>query len=130
MGLFSHSKQKDKIIKYLKNENISYDVKNDKIVIELMFKDKGFSLSPYFIVDDEEDDFSMVINIKKIDKVNTDIYEKINSFNMSSKYFSMKISKEKIIYIEYNTNIDDNVVKVFELLVASLYELSDIISNI
>ncbi len=130
MGLFSHSKQKDKIIKYLKNENISYDVKNDKIVIELMFKDKGFSLSPYFIVDDEEDDFSMVINIKKIDKVNTDIYEKINSFNMSSKYFSMKISKENIIYIEYNTNIDDNVVKVFELLVASLYELSDIISNI
>jgi len=130
MGLFSHSKQKDKIIKYIKNENISYDVKNDKIVIELMFKDKGFSLSPYFIVDDEEDDFSMVINIKKIDKVNTDIYEKINSFNMSSKYFSMKISKENIIYIEYNTNIDDNVVKVFELLVASLYELSDIISNI
>ncbi len=130
MGLFSHSKQKDKIIKYLKNENISYDVKNDKIVIELMFKDKGFSLSPYFIVDDEEDDFSMVINIKKIDKVNTDIYEKINSFNLSSKYFSMKISKENIIYIEYNTNIDDNVVKVFELLVASLYELSDIISNI
>ena len=55
MGLFGHSKQKDKLIKYLKEKNISSNEKDGKIEIELLFKDKGFSLYPYFVVDDDND---------------------------------------------------------------------------
>ena len=130
MGLVNHTKQKDKLIKYLKSKNISYKEENDKVEIELLFKDRGFSLFPYFVVDDDNDTFSIVINIKKIDKPNLEIYEKIIKFNKLSHFFTMKVSDDNVIYVEYNTYINDNVVDIFEEVINTLYALSDYIDNI
>ena len=73
MGLFSHSKQKDKLIKYLKEKNISVEENNSKLECAIQFKDKAFSLYPYFEIDEENNYFSIVINIKKIEKESSDL---------------------------------------------------------
>lgn len=130
MGLFGHSKQKDKLIKYLKEKNISSNEKNGKIEIELLFKDKGFSLYPYFVVDDDNDYFSIIINIKKIEKTSVDLFEKINDFNLLSQYFTLKISNDNILYLEYNSIFNDNIKDIFDCTINSLYSLSEAIDNI
>jgi len=130
MGLFGHSKQKDKLIKYLKEKNISSNEKNGKIEIELLFKDKGFSLYPYFVVDDDNDYFSIIINLKKVEKTSVDLLEKINDFNLLSQYFTLKISNDNILYLEYNSIFNDNIKDIFDCTINSLYSLSEAIDNI
>ncbi len=130
MGLFGHSKQKDKLIKYLKEKNISSNEKDGKIEIELLFKDKGFSLYPYFVVDDDNDYFSIIINLKKVEKTSVDLFEKINDFNLLSQYFTLKISNDNILYLEYNSIFNDNIKDIFDCTINSLYSLSEAIDNI
>ena len=130
MGLFGHSKQKDKLIKYLKEKNISSTEKDGKIEIELLFKDKGFSLYPYFVVDDDNDYFSIIINLKKVEKTSVDLFEKINDFNLLSQYFTLKISNDNILYLEYNSIFNDNIKDIFDCTINSLYSLSEAIDNI
>ncbi len=130
MGLFSKTKQKDKLLKYFNENKISVDKKNDKLAIDFIPQNQDYTLHPYFVVDDENDSFSIIINIKKIDKINIDIYKKINDFNLSSKYFVMKISNDNIIYLEYNSLIDDNAVDVFIEVIDSINNLGNAINNI
>ena len=130
MGLFGHSKQKDNLIKYLKEKNISSNEKDGKIEIELLFKDKGFSLYPYFVVDDDNDYFFIIINLKKVEKTSVDLFEKINDFNLLSQYFTLKISNDNILYLEYNSIFNDNIKDIFDCTINSLYSLSEAIDNI
>ena len=129
MGLFSHSKQKDKLIKYLKEKNISVEENNSKLECAIQFKDKAFSLYPYFEIDEENNYFSIVINIKKIEKESSDLYERINQFNQISQYFTLKFASN-ILYLEYNTVFNDNIKDIFDLVLDSLEELKDAIDNI
>lgn len=131
MGLFSHTKKKDKLIKYLNDKNISVNDKNGKIEIEIAFKDKGYSLFPYFIIDEENEYFSMVINLRKItEKISVELYAKINEFNLISQYFTLKISNDNILFLEYNTLFDDNLKDIFDEVNKSLFELKDVIDTI
>lgn len=130
MGLFGHSKQKDKLIKYLKEKNISSNEKNGKIEIELLFKDKGFSLYPYFVVDDDNDYFSIIINLKKVEKTSIDLFEKINDFNLLSQYFVLKVSNDNVLYLEYNSIFNDNIRDIFDCAINSLFGLSNAIDSI
>ena len=123
------NKEKDKLIKYFKENNIAYNEVGNKIETEIVFKDKNISLYPYFMV--EEDYFSIIINIRKItEKLNLDLYQKINSFNLVSQYFVAKISNENILYLEYNTLYTDNLRDIFESSISSLNELLSFIETI
>ena len=46
MGLFGHAKQKDKLIKYLKEKRISVAEVNGKLEVEFAFPGCGISLFP------------------------------------------------------------------------------------
>lgn len=130
MGIF-RSKEKDKLIKYFKENNISYNETDNKIETEIVFKDKNISLYPYFVINDAEDYFSIVINLKEISgKVTIDLYQKINSFNLISQYFVMKLSENNILYLEYNTVYTDNLKDIFESSIGSLNSLLEYIENI
>ena len=131
MGLFSHTKKKDKLIKYLNEKNISVNDKNGKVEIEIMFKDKGYSLFPYFVIDEDNEYFSIVINLRKVtEKTSVDLYTKINEFNLISQYFTLKISNDNILFLEYNTLFDDNLKDIFDEVKESLFELKDVIDTI
>ena len=67
MALFRNS-QKDKILKYFKENKVTYNELDNKIETEIIFSSKNISLYPYFIIDDENNYFSIIINIKKINE--------------------------------------------------------------
>lgn len=129
MGLF-HSKPKDKLIKYFRDNNISFNDNDGRVETEIIIPNTNISVFPYFKIIDDENYISIVINIKKISgKINVDLYEKINYFNLSSKYFVMKLSNN-ILYLEYNTIYDDNIVDIYNEAITSLNELIEFIDNI
>ncbi len=129
MALFRNS-QRDKIMKYFKENKITYNESNNKIETEIIFSSKNISLYPYFVIDDDNNYFSIIINIKKYnDKKLADIYQKINDFNLISQYFVAKISSDNILYLEYNTIYSDNLKDIYEASVGSLDNLLDYIEN-
>ena len=129
MALFRNS-QKDKIIKYFKENKVTYNELDNKIETEIIFSSKNISLYPYFIIDDENNYFSIIINIKKInEKKSADIYQKINDFNLISQYFVAKISNDNILYLEYNTIYSDNLKDIYETSIGSINNLLDYIEN-
>lgn len=127
MGIF-RSSQKDKLIKYFKDNNIAYNEINNKVETEITFNEFNISLYPYFSV--SEDYFSIIINIKKItEKLNVDFYQKINNFNLVSQFFVAKISAENILYLEYNSYFSDNIKDIFENVIGSLNDLINFIEE-
>ena len=113
---FSRSKEKGKLIKYFKDNNIAYNEANNKVETEIVFKDKIISI---------------IINIRKInEKLNLDLYQRLNSFNLVSQYFVAKISNDNILYIEYNTMYSDNVVDIFDNAIGSLNDLLNYIESL
>ena len=122
MGLFSRSKI-DKLMKYFKERNISINQNNSKYEFEINFPNKKFNLFPYFTLD--EDYISIVINIKRInDKEINQILPKVNGFNVKSIYFTMKIYNN-IVYLEYNTFLDDTFKQYLDEVFGSLSGLED-----
>ena len=129
MALFRNS-QKDKILKYFKENKVTYNELDNKIETEIIFSSKNISLYPYFIIDDENNYFSIIINIKKFNEnKSADIYQKINDFNLISQYFVAKISNDNILYLEYNTIYSDNLKEIYEASIESINNLLDYIEK-
>ncbi len=125
MGLFLKS-DLDKLIKHLNKKEINFKKEDDKISFELVMKNKNFMIYPYMTIDD--DVLSMCINLSKVDKINNDLCEKINEFNLKSKFFTLKI-KNHILFIEANQLIDD-INLLFDKMVENLFELEDELDNL
>lgn len=128
MGLFGFNKKKtsDALEKQFKEKNISLEFKDGKYSFELVMKNEGYSLYPYFFVDEEKKEMSIVINIKTISGLLTlEDYQRINNFNLKSKFFTAKVSQDKVLYLEYNTPIEAGRSKeVLDIVVESVFMLS------
>ena len=122
MAFWNKKNLYETLVKAFKNDNISLDEENSKILsFEISFSEAKFNLYPYFKINEEESILSIECNVRKIEKEN--VYEKINNFNLISKYFTLKL-KDNILYLEYNTKVNiDNVYEVAKLAINSLTEL-------
>ena len=121
MAFWSKKKLFDVLKKELKNDNISASDENSKLSFEISFKDAKFNLYPYIKLDEEESIMTIEVNIRKVEKEN--LYEKINSFNLKSKYFALKLN-DGILYLEYNVKVTtDNVYSLCKACINSLDEL-------
>ncbi|MBQ3253789.1 MAG: hypothetical protein IJA65_04450 [Acholeplasmatales bacterium] len=114
-SIFGGKKLIDRLTKYFNENNIALERNGNKHSFELILKECSYALYPYFLLDDDNDELSIVINIRKIDGIaSINDYEKINSFNQVSKYFTAKISKDNVIFIEYNAIVcADNIKEIF-----------------
>lgn len=112
MGLFKifgNKKQIDKLNKYFLEKKIELKEEADnKYSFEIVFNELGYSIFPYLKLNDENNQIAIVINLRKCDNVP---YEAINTFNVKSKYFSAKVSSNKIIYLEYCTILSNDLFK-------------------
>ncbi len=124
MGLFSKTEM-EKLEKHLNKKNLSFEKKENKLSFEVSMNKHSYSLFPYLRID-ENDSFSFCVNLRKIDKIN---YETLNNFNLKSKFFTAKI-KTDILYLEYNTVLNDNVINVFDSLINELFILEEDIDNL
>ncbi|MGM9970197.1 MAG: hypothetical protein ACI35S_07365 [Anaeroplasma sp.] len=128
LGIFGNKKLIDKLLKYFNEKNITIINENNKYSFELFMVESGYSLFPYFTLDDESNELSIVINVIKKEEVD---YNKVNSFNLKSKFFAAKISNENIIYLEYNTIVNaDNIKEIFMNVIESVFSLQEDIDNL
>lgn len=130
MGIFTSNKKKakDTIDKYFKEKNISLELKGDNYSFEIVNQKEGFSLYPYFSYNEGTNDFSFLVNLKKIE--DTYDYKKLNEFNKNSKYLKAMV-KDSIIYLEYNAKIDYSEFKtIMDLLIESVFIKSSEIDSL
>ena len=124
MGLFTKT-ELEKLEKHLNKKNLSFDKKEDKISFEIAMNKNSYSLFPYLKITND-DNFSFCVNLRKIEKLN---YETLNKFNLKSKYFTAKVNSN-ILYLEYNTILNDNVIFIFDSLINELFSLEEEIDNL
>ena len=118
----------DVLKKGFKNDNISINEDSGKLSFELTFSEAKYNLYPYIILDEDKSVMSILVNVRKIEKEN--VYEKINTFNLKSKFFTLQL-KDSILYLEYNALVSsDNAYEVLKNAVNSLNELQFEIDNI
>lgn len=131
MAFWSKKKIEDAVIKYL-NENNATISKDDNIIsFELYFKDSKYSIYPYLIIDEENEEISICVNLRRVEEINSKILSKINSFNYNSKYFICKANNENVIYLEYNGIINYELLsKQMNNVIGSLFSLQEQIDNI
>ena len=124
MGLFFKSND-DIIKKYLKEKNISYKFNEGRYELTLTLKDNVI-IYPYFKI--TEDNFSFIINLKKTDD-NNKLLDKINTFNVISKYLVCKLN-EGILYLEYNSIIDNNIKDILDNIFLNISALANEIDEL
>ena len=121
MAFWSKKKLFDVLKKGFKNDNITVSEEGSKLSFEVSFSEAKFNLYPYVQLDEEKSIMTIMVNLRKIEKEN--VYEKINAFNLISKYFTLKL-KDNILYLEYNILVDnDNTYNVLKTAINSLTEL-------
>ena len=121
MAFWSKKKLFDILMKNFKNDNISVEFEENRLTFEMYFEEAKFNLYPYIKLDENESIMSIFVNIRKIEKEN--VYEKINNFNLISKYFTLKL-KDNVLYLEYNAFVDnDNVYDVTKKATTALNDL-------
>ena len=125
MGLFTKNKKEERLIKFFKDKNLSIIEHDNLFEITLNFVNNKYYLHPYFKFDD--DILNISINLRKYNK-KENIYEKINSFNLLSKYFKAVI-KDDLIILTYNTYYSGDNEQILDIL-NSLYSLENEIDNL
>ena len=124
MAFWSKKRAIEILTKSLKSENISYKEENNVVSFEYQINDS--ILYPYIKFDEETDDVSIVINIKKQALKG---YEKINEFNINSRFFKA-CYKDDLIYLSYAFNADDSIREIINKVLGSLNPLIDNIENL
>ena len=123
MAFWSKKKAIEILIKSLRSDNVSFKENDNVISFEYQINDS--ILYPYLKFNEETDDASIVINIKKQVLKG---YEKINEFNINSIYFKSAV-KDDLVYLSYAFTADDNIRDELNKILGSLNPLIDIIEN-
>ena len=123
MAFWSKKKAIEILIKSLRSDNVSFKENDNVISFEYQINDS--ILYPYLKFNEETDDASIVINIKKQVLKG---YEKINEFNINSRYFKAAV-KDDLVYLSYTFTADDNIRDELNKILGSLNPLIDIIEN-
>lgn len=127
--LFSSKKLIDKIEKYFIDSKTTLNHENNRYSFELFLSESGYSLYPYFMLNEDETIISIIVNVRKKEE-NEDIYSKLNAFNLISKYFTAKCNDESI-YLEYNSPIGyDNLKEIFKNTIESIFSLQEDIDKL
>ncbi len=132
MALWGKKRLIDSFVKYLNEKNISYNNEDGCISFELFFNNLKYSLFPYVNLDETNNEMSVIINLKKIDTVyNLKEINKINEFNLKSKYFVLKFNSSNILYLEYNAIVNNDILEdLFNNLTSSLFDLEEDIERL
>ena len=124
MGFFNKNKE-DKLTKFFKERNITFNEHDGLIELSLNFNNNKYFLHPYLKIDGN--DLLITINIRKCNK-KENIYDKINNFNLLSKFFKA-IIKNDLLFLSYNTYYSGDNEQIIDIL-NSLYSLENEIDNL
>ena len=132
MALWSKKKVGTKIINYLKEKNISYqiDEQNSTIIkFELCFTDSGFILYPYISVDETNSLVTFNVNVSQINVKNNG-YNVLNEINKKSIFLKAYITDDSILVLEYRFKVIDDISITLEGIFNNLFSLENIIEKL
>ena len=124
MAFWSKKKLSEILIKSFKNDNITYKLEGNVLSFEMPVANT--MLYPYISIDDDSNEFSIVINIKKTQIKD---FEALNRFNIKSRYFKA-CHENDLIYLTYVFISDDEIRDEINRVLGSLIPLIDEIQNL
>ena len=132
MALWSKKKVGTKIINYLKEKNISYQIDEQSSTIikfELCFTDSGFILYPYISVDETNSLVTFNVNVSQINVKNNG-YNVLNEINKKSIFLKAYITDDSILVLEYRFKVIDDISITLEGIFNNLFSLENIIEKL
>ena len=132
MALWSKKKVGTKIINYLKEKNISYQIDEQSSTIikfELCFTDSGFILYPYISVDEINSLVKFNVNVSQINVKNNG-YNVLNEINKKSIFLKAYITDDSILVLEYRFKVIDDISITLEGIFNNLFSLENIIEKL
>jgi hypothetical protein len=133
MAFWNKKKMFDVVKTFFVTNNATYTVNNNEISFEIHFDRNEFTLYPYININEDKELMSISVNIREISKkdLTSKVLFNLNEFNSKSIYFKSFVNDDNILYLEYNTFTNvDNVSKVLQDVVDSLFNLSDLINEL
>lgn len=125
-NMFSKSLE-EKVSKYFKEKQISLKKQDDKFYFDLYFPEEKYTLTPYYFVA-SSNLITFMVNIKKYENINIDLYNKINEFNLKSEFFKAQI-ENNLLYLHYECFIDGNEKDIIGVILTSLNPVSQLINE-
>ncbi|MDE5715224.1 MAG: hypothetical protein K2I42_03725 [Anaeroplasmataceae bacterium] len=124
MAFWNKKRGNTKLANYFTSKGIEYEMtdgQQDKVTFTLVFKNRDFILHPYLTLEDNYISFN--INVVKCNLKNFDMI-KLNTFNLSSKFFKAFISEEGIVILEYRF-LESDLEMMLDILISDLYSLEE-----
>lgn len=131
MALWGKKKVGTKIINYLKEKDISYQLEEQGLTVikfELCFIESGFILYPYVSIDDSTDLVSFNINVSQINIKNA--FNMVNEINKKSLFLKAYIADDSILVLEYRFKAVDDVSVILESIIKNVFSLENILENL
>lgn len=124
MAFWSKKKTSDILIKSFKADEITYKLEDNILSFELPVG--SAILYPYITLDDDSNEFTIVINIKKTVLKSL---EQLNNFNVLSRYFKA-CYKGELIYLSYVFTSGDEIREELNRILGSIKALIDEIQKL
>jgi hypothetical protein len=119
MAFWGKKSASDILVKSFKTDGITYKLEDN--VLSFEFPIGSTLLYPYITIDEESNEFTVVINIKKTNLKNL---EQLNIFNINSRYFKA-CYKEDLIYLSYVFTSNEDIREELNRVLGSLKALID-----
>ena len=131
MALWSKKKVGTKILNYLKDKKISYQIDEQALTVikfELCFVESGFILYPYITVDESSDLVTFNVNVSQVNMKNA--FNIVNEINKKSLFFKSYIADDSILVLEYRFKAIDDVSIALEAIINNLFSLENILEKL
>ncbi len=119
MAFWGKKSASDILIKSFKADGITYKLEDNVLSFEYPIQSK--ILYPYITINEDSNEFTVVINIKK---ANLKTLDQLNVFNVNSRYFKA-CYKDELIYLSYVFTSNEDIREELNRVLGSLKALID-----
>ena len=131
MALWSKKKVGTKIVNYLKDKNISYQLEEQASTIikfELCFVESGFILYPYITIDEVNSLVTFNVNVSQVNMKNA--FNVVNEINRKALFLKSYITDDSILVLEYRFKAVDDISITLEGIINNVFSLENILEKL
>ena len=131
MALWSKKKVGTKIVNYLKDKNISYQLEEQGATIikfELCFVESGFILYPYITIDEVNSLVTFNVNVSQVNMKNA--FNVVNEINRKALFLKSYVTDDSILVLEYRFKAVDDISITLEGIINNVFSLENILEKL
>ena len=131
MALWSKKKVGTKIVNYLKDKNISYQLEEQASTIikfELCFLESGFILYPYITIDEVNSLVTFNVNVSQVNMKNA--FNVVNEINRKALFLKSYVTDDSILVLEYRFKAVDYISITLEGIINNVFSLENILEKL